>query len=161
MLLRAAAIEAGIDVARLRRGDAARPAALARGPGNLCRALGITMEDNGIDLFDPESPVRLTLGEENDATDGPRVGVSKAADRPVAVLAGGSPGGVAVPAQPAGTRAGCQRLSQLQCRGPQSGAAGTAAVVSQIDGRGDLLRRGRDERLEVGEHEFCAAEHCE
>ena len=82
VLLRAAAIEAGIDVARLRRGDAARPAALARGPGNLCRALGITMEDNGIDLFDPESPVRLTLGEENDATDGPRVGVSKAADRP-------------------------------------------------------------------------------
>ena len=82
VLLRAAAIEAGIDVARLRRGDAGRPAALARGPGNLCRALGITMEDNGIDLFDPESPVRLTLGEENDATDGPRVGVSKAADRP-------------------------------------------------------------------------------
>ena len=40
------------------------------------------MEDNGIDLFDPESAVRLTLGEENDATDGPRVGVSKAADRP-------------------------------------------------------------------------------
>ena len=55
VLLRAAAIEAGIDVARLRRGDSARPAALARGPGNLCRALGITMEDNGIDLFDPES----------------------------------------------------------------------------------------------------------
>ncbi|MET0756762.1 MAG: DNA-3-methyladenine glycosylase [Mycobacterium sp.] len=82
VLLRAAAIEAGIDVARLRRGDSARPAALARGPGNLCRALGITMEDNGIDLFDPESPVRLTLGDEHDAADGPRVGVSKAADRP-------------------------------------------------------------------------------
>ncbi len=82
VLLRAAAIEAGIDVARLRRGDSARPAALARGPGNLCRALGITMEDNGIDLFDPESPVLLTLGDEHDAADGPRVGVSKAADRP-------------------------------------------------------------------------------
>ena len=37
--------------------------ALARGPGNLCSALGITMDDNGIDLFDPDSPVTLTLNE--------------------------------------------------------------------------------------------------
>ena len=81
VLLRAAAVEAGIDVARLRRGDSARPAALARGPGNLCSALGITMDDNGIDLFDPDSPIRLTLGEEQGAADGPRVGVSRAADR--------------------------------------------------------------------------------
>jgi DNA-3-methyladenine glycosylase len=81
VLLRAAAIEAGIDVARARRGDAARPAALARGPGNLCSALGITMEDNGIDLFDPDSPIRLTLGEKDRAVNGPRVGVSQAADR--------------------------------------------------------------------------------
>jgi DNA-3-methyladenine glycosylase len=82
VLLRAAAVEAGIDVARARRGDAARPAALARGPGNLCAALGIAMDDNGIDLFDPRGPIRLTLGEEHVATAGPRVGVSKAADRP-------------------------------------------------------------------------------
>ena len=81
VLLRAATVEAGIDVARLRRGDSARPAALARGPGNLCSALGITMDDNGIDLFDPDSPIRLTLGEEQGAADGPRVGVSRAADR--------------------------------------------------------------------------------
>jgi DNA-3-methyladenine glycosylase len=82
VLLRAAAVEAGIDVARARRGDSIRPAALARGPGNLCAALGITMEDNGIDLFDVGSPIRLTLGEEQFGVDGPRVGVSKAADRP-------------------------------------------------------------------------------
>jgi DNA-3-methyladenine glycosylase len=82
VLLRAAAVEAGVDVARRRRGDAARLAALARGPGNLCSALGITMGDNGIDLFDVDSPVRLTLGEKHPATAGPRVGVSKAADRP-------------------------------------------------------------------------------
>jgi DNA-3-methyladenine glycosylase len=81
VLLRAAAVEAGIDVARTRRGDSTRPAALARGPGNLCSALGITMEDNGIDLFDPNSPVRLRLGKEHVGVDGPRVGVSKAADR--------------------------------------------------------------------------------
>ena len=82
VLVRAAAVEAGHDVARLRRGESARPAALARGPGNLCSALEITMDDNGVDLFDPESPIRLTLGERHPAAEGPRVGVSKAADRP-------------------------------------------------------------------------------
>jgi DNA-3-methyladenine glycosylase len=81
VLLRAAAVEAGLDVAHVRRGDSTRPAALARGPGNLCSALGITMDDNGIDLFDPNGPFRLVLGEKRIAVDGPRVGVSKAADR--------------------------------------------------------------------------------
>jgi DNA-3-methyladenine glycosylase len=82
VLLRAAAVESGLDVAHVRRGDSTRPAALARGPGNLCSALGITMDDNGIDLFDPKGPIRLTLGEHRNAVVGPRVGVSKAADRP-------------------------------------------------------------------------------
>jgi DNA-3-methyladenine glycosylase len=82
VLLRAAAVEAGLEVAQARRGEIVRPAALARGPGNLCSALGITMDDNGIDLFDARSPVRLTLGEERIGVEGPRVGVSKAADRP-------------------------------------------------------------------------------
>ena len=82
VLLRAAAVDAGIEVAQARRGDSTRQAALARGPGNLCSALGITMDDNGIDLFDSISPVRLTLGDEHVGVDGPRVGVSKAADRP-------------------------------------------------------------------------------
>jgi len=80
-LLRAGAIVDGIDVARSRRGGHHRPAALARGPGNLCAALGITLADNGLDLFDPASPVRLTLNAPVSATAGPRVGVSGAADR--------------------------------------------------------------------------------
>jgi DNA-3-methyladenine glycosylase len=82
VLLRAAAVETGIDVAQARRGDSTRQPALARGPGNLCSALGITMDDNGIDLFDSSSPVRFTLGDEHVGVEGPRVGVSKAADRP-------------------------------------------------------------------------------
>lgn len=81
VLLRAAAVEAGLDTAGDRRGDSVRPAALARGPGNLCSALGITTEDNGIDLFSPISPVQLTLAAEHASVDGPRVGVSQAADR--------------------------------------------------------------------------------
>jgi DNA-3-methyladenine glycosylase len=82
VLLRAAAVETGVDVAQARRGDSTRHAALARGPGNLCSALGITMDDNGIDLFEASSPVRVTLGDEHVGVEGPRVGVSKAADRP-------------------------------------------------------------------------------
>lgn len=82
VLLRAAAIEDGVDIAQARRGAGIRTSALARGPGNLCSALGIAMSDNGIDLFDPDSPVTLTLNATDAAMTGPRVGVSQAADRP-------------------------------------------------------------------------------
>lgn len=82
VLLRAAAVEAGHDLAQQRRGEAVRQSAFARGPGNLCSALGITMADNGIDVFADDSPVHIRLGEEQAYAAGPRVGVSKAADRP-------------------------------------------------------------------------------
>jgi len=82
VLLRAAVVEAGFDVAESRRGPSIRTRALARGPGNLCSAVGITLADNGIDLFNSGSPIRLTLNDAPEATTGPRVGVSQAADRP-------------------------------------------------------------------------------
>jgi len=83
VLLRAAAIESGLDTAQARRGPLVRPTALARGPGNLCAALGIVMEDNGVDVFDSASPVTIQLGgASGPETVGPRVGVSQAADRP-------------------------------------------------------------------------------
>ena len=91
VLLRAAALEDGADVARARRGELVRAAALARGPGNLCSALGITMDDNGIDLFDPHGPVTLELSDPLTATFGPRVGVSQAADRPWRLWLAGRP----------------------------------------------------------------------
>ncbi len=91
VLLRAAAIESGTDVAHGRRGDSVRPAALARGPGNLCSAMGITMEDNGIDLLDVSSPIRVLLAGKRDHVCGPRVGVSKAADRPWRLWLAGRP----------------------------------------------------------------------
>ncbi|MDG4668703.1 DNA-3-methyladenine glycosylase [Mycobacterium sp. 236(2023)] len=81
VLLRAAVIETGLEQAWARRGLAVCETALARGPGNLCSALGITMDDNGIDLFDPSSEIRITLSEPRVGVAGPRVGVSKAADR--------------------------------------------------------------------------------
>jgi DNA-3-methyladenine glycosylase len=91
VLLRAAAVEDGLDVAQARRGEAVRTVALARGPGNLCSALGITMSDNGTDLFDLGSPVTLTLSEADGALSGPRVGVSQAADRPWRLWLAGRP----------------------------------------------------------------------
>jgi DNA-3-methyladenine glycosylase len=91
VLLRAAALEDGADVARARRGELVRAAALARGPGNLCSAMGITMEDNGIDLFGRNAPVALELHEPLTAVSGPRVGVSQAADRPWRLWLAGRP----------------------------------------------------------------------
>lgn len=91
VLLRAAVIDHGVDVARRRRGDNTHPAALARGPGNVCSALGITMDDNGIDLFGQDAPVRLMLTEPVAGVAGPRVGVSRAADRPWRLWLAGHP----------------------------------------------------------------------
>jgi DNA-3-methyladenine glycosylase len=82
VLLRAGAIQDGVEVALGRRGRPLGESALGRGPGNLCQALGITMADNGIDLFAPASPVTLSLADPHAGVSGPRVGVSKAADRP-------------------------------------------------------------------------------
>jgi DNA-3-methyladenine glycosylase len=81
VLLRAAAVVDGADLALTRRRSPLDR--LACGPGNLCSALAISMDDNGRDLFDPHSSIRLTLAENGvqQAVSGPRVGVSKAADR--------------------------------------------------------------------------------
>ena len=81
VLLRAAVIDHGIERARARRRAVVPDRALARGPGNLCSALAITMDDYGTDLFDPASRVRLQLRDAIAAAQGPRVGVSQAADR--------------------------------------------------------------------------------
>lgn len=80
VLLRAGAVVDGQAVARERRGTA-DDHRWARGPGNLAQALGLTLADNGL-------AVGPTLGWTNPATAigsvccGPRVGVSRAADRP-------------------------------------------------------------------------------
>lgn len=81
VLLRAAVIDSGADVARARRGPSRASHMLARGPGNLCSAMSITLAHNGIDVFARDSPVGIRLGWSRDCLSGPRVGVSRAADR--------------------------------------------------------------------------------
>lgn len=79
VLLRAAEIVDGRDAVRGRRPGVV-DARLARGPGNLCRALGITRSDNGANLT--EGALRLESGTPPSAVaSGPRVNVSRAADR--------------------------------------------------------------------------------
>lgn len=82
VLLRAGEVIAGADLVRDRRPAARQPADFARGPGNLGRALGITLDDYGVDLLSARSPIRLQLAAPMRAERGPRVGVSVAADRP-------------------------------------------------------------------------------
>uniref|UniRef100_UPI0030EB2DB7 DNA-3-methyladenine glycosylase n=1 Tax=Aquipuribacter hungaricus TaxID=545624 RepID=UPI0030EB2DB7 len=62
----------------LRLPAAVRARDLARGPARLTRALGITGDDDGTDLLDPASRVRLLPAPEPPAAvaSGPRVGVA-------------------------------------------------------------------------------------
>lgn len=82
VLLRAAAVEEGVAQVAARRAGAAG-AALLRGPGNLCRGLGLTRADDGIDLLDPRARLHV-LRRSSGAPPigvGTRVGLRHAADR--------------------------------------------------------------------------------
>jgi DNA-3-methyladenine glycosylase len=98
LLLRAGRIIEGAPLAAARR-LAGRPAArlagrnladrdLARGPARLCQALAIDRAQDGADVCDPASPLRIrpgppaAPGPAPAISRGPRVGVSRAADRP-------------------------------------------------------------------------------
>ena len=88
VLLRAGRVVAGLDLVRLRR-PRVPDAALARGPGNLGRALGWTTADSGrhfgtdLELAPGVSPGPVVAG--------PRVGVSVAHRRPWRFWAEGDP----------------------------------------------------------------------
>jgi DNA-3-methyladenine glycosylase len=87
VLLRAAELTEGEELARSRRGDVPR-ARLAAGPGNLASAFGIDRRLNGIDLL--AGPLRLVSGPGPAAIERtPRIGVEYAgawADRPLRYL---------------------------------------------------------------------------
>ncbi|SFK41738.1 DNA-3-methyladenine glycosylase [Amycolatopsis sacchari] len=83
VLLRAAEITSGVELAKARRKAARREHELAQGPARLTSALRIGPEHNGADLTDPTSPVRLLVGEPvGRIHTGPRVGVAAAMDVP-------------------------------------------------------------------------------
>ena len=80
VLIRAVEPTSGLDEMRARRGVTA-DRALCSGPGKLCQALGITREHDGLPLDRP--PFALyDRKEEPDLVVGPRIGITKALDRP-------------------------------------------------------------------------------
>ncbi len=82
VLVRAAEVTAGENIVRARR---AQRLPLASGPGNVGAALAVALTDNGIGLFAPGSWLRLVprpSGSTVRICSGPRVGISKATERP-------------------------------------------------------------------------------
>ena len=84
VLLRAASPVAGLDEMRADRPTARKDSDLLRGPGNLCRALGITKEHYGADLVSADLGIEIR----DDGTPpgnvlaGRRVGITKEVERP-------------------------------------------------------------------------------
>ncbi|HEU5475142.1 MAG TPA: DNA-3-methyladenine glycosylase [Actinophytocola sp.] len=94
VLLRAGEVVSGVDVATRRRPSARSTTELAKGPARLTGVLGLDRRHNGVDLTDPDSPVRLLTGDPVSPTDirvGPRIGVAVAMDVPWRFWLSGSP----------------------------------------------------------------------
>ncbi len=80
VLVRALEPTRGLEAMRERRGiDDVR--LLCAGPGRLCQALGVTREHDGLPLDRPPFELRARRRKPEIAT-GPRIGLSKAVDRP-------------------------------------------------------------------------------
>jgi DNA-3-methyladenine glycosylase len=94
VLLRAGEVVGGLEEARSRRPASRSDTELAKGPARLTTVLGLERGHNGLDLTDPESPVRLLAGEPVPPARihaGPRVGVAVAMDVPWRFWVEGSP----------------------------------------------------------------------
>jgi DNA-3-methyladenine glycosylase len=89
VLIRALEPVAGIAKMRRRRGVADNRL-LCSGPGRLCEALGVTGAHNGLTLDRPPFEIGARSGPV-DISVGPRIGISKAIDRPWRFGLSGSP----------------------------------------------------------------------
>lgn len=87
VLIRAAAPERGIDAMRARRPNARRDVDLTNGPGKLCQSLGLSRAHDGLDLL-TDGEIRLLAAPPSDVSQtaavrcGPRVGITRALERP-------------------------------------------------------------------------------
>ena len=92
VLIRALEPVRGAPTMARRRGVTADSVLLTNGPGKLSEALAITLRDNGADLAQglvmigpPDAPRRFAVGV------GPRVGITRAASRPLRFWIRGNP----------------------------------------------------------------------
>ncbi len=94
-LIRAGEVITGVSAARSRRTSARRDRDLASGPARLAVCLGVTGDQDGIDLLDPVSPLRLELQAVDGSlaiASGPRTGIAGAgADTPWRFWVDGDP----------------------------------------------------------------------
>ena len=127
-----------IDVAQTRRGDSVSPAALARGPGNLCSALGITMDDNGIDLFDAAQPGTAHAGARSVRPSMDRE--SGSARRPIGRGGSGSPD---APKSRCTAAARGHRRPAIATSTGRSSTMGTSNILDELDWRG-LIAQSTD-----------------
>jgi DNA-3-methyladenine glycosylase len=101
VLLRALAPLDGIDVMRRRRGRVAKGRraniasvpddGLCRGPGNLTKAMGITLADNRADLLGDRLFIEAPRAGFEPIAWGPRIGISVGTDRPWRAYVAGHP----------------------------------------------------------------------
>jgi DNA-3-methyladenine glycosylase len=92
VLIRALAPLTGVAAMARRRGAPPQTRRLASGPGNLTRALGVTLRDNGADLtrgplviLPPQAPRDFTIAR------GPRVGITRSIELPLRFWVEGHP----------------------------------------------------------------------
>jgi DNA-3-methyladenine glycosylase len=81
VLLRAVALDEGIDLARKRRQRDDPAERLASGPARLAQAFGVTGAMNGADLVDGELRIELAKRPPGKIAYGPRVGITKAVEK--------------------------------------------------------------------------------
>ena len=92
VLIRALEPLAGRAAMARRRGVAADSPRLASGPGNLTRALGVTLRDNGADLTRaPLTIERPDRPRRHRSATGPRIGITRAVDLPLRFWIAGNP----------------------------------------------------------------------
>jgi DNA-3-methyladenine glycosylase len=90
VLIRALQPSVGLEAMRARRGE--RPdTELCSGPGKLTEALGIGLDANGGDLGRDPFLLQEPSGPKPEVLTGPRIGISKAVERPWRFCASGSP----------------------------------------------------------------------
>jgi DNA-3-methyladenine glycosylase len=98
LLLRAIEPVAGLQEMWTDRPRARIETDLGSGPGKLCAALGITGDHDGTDLSDEQGPVRLVAPPDTNpgrgrpsVVIGPRVGITRAVERPWRFALAGNP----------------------------------------------------------------------
>jgi DNA-3-methyladenine glycosylase len=92
VLIRALEPLQGRPVMARRRGVRADAKRLASGPGNLTRALGVTLRDNGADLTRaPLTVERAPTPRRFSVASGPRIGITRSVDLPLRFWIDGNP----------------------------------------------------------------------